>query len=291
MKSKASIFVLLFFLNLVIPGENCENVRQYIEEALALRGNPKHFKKIEALYKKAIRLNPRCAEAHNNLGDLYENVGRFDDAIREYETAVQLAPDEALSYFGLGDVYYKTNRVDEAITWYEKGLKYDPEDTATKDNLVKLHDIKEKGVIRAETIKRMLTKSRTRGITNTVTPMNTPPSLSFNDKLIPFDFDKWHIRPDARKQLNEIGKALEGMDFGNDSIVVIGHTDVRGTEKYNDWLSMKRAQSVVDYLTTYFELKRAIFRPVGKGEMVPLCLENSESCHAVNRRVEIEIKN
>jgi len=67
--------------------------------------------KKEQLYKKAIELCPTYAEAHNNLGDVYEWQGRFGEAVAQYQEAVRLMPNEPLSYLSLGDVYFKTNRL------------------------------------------------------------------------------------------------------------------------------------------------------------------------------------
>lgn len=200
--------------------------------------------------------------------------------------AKDLKPSEPLPYFGLGDIYFKTNRYKEAKEWYEKGLKYDPNDRPSRERLALLSDIVSGGVIRAETIRGML--SVTRG------PAEIVP-ISFGEGLIPFDFNKSDIRPDAQPQLDEIGKALRDVLAGGKDISLIeiaGHTDIRGTDEYNLDLSDKRAKSVINYLANNFNIPKDRFMPRGYGERKNLCTSGASEakdtpCNALNRRVEI----
>jgi superkiller protein 3 len=53
-------------------------------------------------YKESLRLEPHSAKPHNNLGVEYYNLGRLDDAIREFETALELKPQFADAHYNLG---------------------------------------------------------------------------------------------------------------------------------------------------------------------------------------------
>ena len=61
-----------------------------------------------------------------------------------------------------------------------------------------------------------------------------------------FDFDRSTLRPDGRRKLDEVSDALRGTQY--DTIVVTGHTDRIGTERYNQQLSERRADRVKKYL-------------------------------------------
>jgi peptidoglycan-associated lipoprotein len=61
-----------------------------------------------------------------------------------------------------------------------------------------------------------------------------------------YDFDKATLRPESKEALDGIIKVLE--DNPNITIELGAHTDRKGTEKYNEELSQRRAQAVVDYL-------------------------------------------
>ena len=58
------------------------------------------LQQIESLLKKAIALDPKFAEAHLQLGNLYSDQSKYAEAIPEYVRARELDP-------GLGDVYYR----------------------------------------------------------------------------------------------------------------------------------------------------------------------------------------
>lgn len=288
-----TVLVISLILGLFSPvmADACGAARQYMDRAKRLSKSAADLERKASLYGEAVRLSPKCAEAHNNLGDVYEKLGKFTKAIREYKETIKLAPNVPFPYFGLGDIHFKTNRYDDAISWYEKGLKYEPGDRLTLKRLALLKDIKKGGVIDSQTLVQLLTVTRGSGET---------PSVSFGEKLIPFDFNNAEIRADARMQLDEIGKALrvvlgEGESTRGIRVVrrkraefeIVGHTDVRGGSQYNMKLSLQRAENVVAYLVEQYGIPRGALKPVGLGEQHPLCGSDTESCHAMNRRVEI----
>ncbi len=61
-----------------------------------------------------------------------------------------------------------------------------------------------------------------------------------------YDFDSWVLRPQFKDSLNGLVQTM----YDNPTIIIelASHTDSRGTEVYNDTLSQRRAQAVVDYL-------------------------------------------
>lgn len=79
----------------------------------------------------------------------------------------------------------------------------------------------------------------------------------------------------------------------NDSIQIIevqGHADERGSAAHNDELSTRRAEVVVDYLTTAGVHRRRL-RPRGFGSTRPVTSGDDESAWSRNRRVEFMIAN
>jgi peptidoglycan-associated lipoprotein len=61
-----------------------------------------------------------------------------------------------------------------------------------------------------------------------------------------YDFNKATLRPESQKALDELVAMLD--DNPNVSIELLAHTDRIGSDAYNETLSQRRAQSVVDYL-------------------------------------------
>lgn len=108
-----------------------------------------------------------------------------------------------------------------------------------------------------------------------------------------FDFDKATIRPDAEPTLKAVAEAL--VQFKGKRIRLVGHTDSKGTDSYNDALSRKRAESVKKWLSGQSNLKGSDFLSEGKGKReprVPNTLPNGQDDpdgRQKNRRVEIRI--
>ncbi|MCL2597477.1 MAG: OmpA family protein [Paludibacter sp.] len=102
-----------------------------------------------------------------------------------------------------------------------------------------------------------------------------------------FDFDKWTIRPESEPELQKLHDLLT--DNPTIKIHIVGHTDDRGTDAYNDNLSLHRAESVYNEMVRRgIDKSRMTFE--GKGKRVPVCTEDdSEECRAKNRRVEFTI--
>lgn len=100
-----------------------------------------------------------------------------------------------------------------------------------------------------------------------------------------FAFDSSELRPEARRTLDELLAAVEdGVLVG--SIQVGGHTCDIGTERYNQGLSERRAQSVVDYLVGR-GLSADRIVATGYGELRPRFPNDGEDNRSRNRRVEI----
>src|SRR5439155_27368106 len=70
-------------------------------------------------YRQAIAINPRHAQAHNNLGQILERDRRFDEAAAAYRQAVDSQPAFRLGRFNLGRMLLALGRTGEAIVELE----------------------------------------------------------------------------------------------------------------------------------------------------------------------------
>ena len=111
------------------------------------------------------------------------------------------------------------------------------------------------------------------------------------DKIY-YDYDKATLRPESKRELDRLVAALEqlpGLD-----IQLRSHTDSRGTDAYNQDLSQRRAQSVVDYLiASGIASARFTAKGFGESQLLNECadgVECSSQKHQRNRRTEFEIK-
>jgi tetratricopeptide (TPR) repeat protein len=60
-----------------------------------------------------------------------ESDARYAQAINAYQAALKLQPDKAEAYTNIGVVYYQTNKLDDAITQFKKALEMDAKDAET----------------------------------------------------------------------------------------------------------------------------------------------------------------
>ena len=86
--------------------------------------------------------------------------------------------------------------------------------------------------------------------------------------------------------LNKIARVLN--QYGKTTVTVIGHTDSVGSHEYNQGLSEKRAQSVLDYFAGQ-AVNPLRLEAYGRGETEPRADNNTESGRQLNRRVELWI--
>lgn len=86
-------------------------------------------------YQSAIGLNPDYVEAHNDLGIVYDKQGKFDEAVREYQTALKLRPEHIEAHNNLGIVYEKQGRYDDAVIEFQTILRIRPDSINAHKNL------------------------------------------------------------------------------------------------------------------------------------------------------------
>jgi outer membrane protein OmpA-like peptidoglycan-associated protein len=106
-----------------------------------------------------------------------------------------------------------------------------------------------------------------------------------------FDLNKYNIRKDAEIEIQKVIAAME--KYPSLKIQVNSHTDSRGPDPYNLWLSQRRAEATVNYMIAQGIAKdRLIGEGYGETRLVNNC-GNSVKCsseeHQLNRRSEFII--
>jgi tetratricopeptide (TPR) repeat protein len=77
-------------------------------------------------YQMALTLNPRYAEALNNLAAVYHGEHNYRLAERNYKKALKYAPNSAVTYGNLGTAYLSDQKYKQGAEAYQKALKLDP---------------------------------------------------------------------------------------------------------------------------------------------------------------------
>lgn len=101
-----------------------------------------------------------------------------------------------------------------------------------------------------------------------------------------FDVGKSAVKPDAQTNLQNLSKILN--KYEDTEILVEGHTDATGSEDSNMDLSLRRAQSVSNYLQTW-QVMPTRLHIQGYGETQPVASNETAEGRQANRRVEIAI--
>ena len=101
-----------------------------------------------------------------------------------------------------------------------------------------------------------------------------------------FDNDSAVLKAGYLPTLDKISRVLN--QYGKTTVTVIGHTDSVGTTQYNQALSERRAQSVLDYFAGQ-KVNPLRLESYGKGETEPRADNGTEAGRALNRRVELWI--
>jgi cytochrome c-type biogenesis protein CcmH/NrfG len=85
--------------------------------------------------KAAAERNPSDAETRIQLGNLYFDAERYDEATRWYEAAVGIDPKNVNASTDLGITYYYTNKPDAALAQFDRSLAIDPTHSKTLLNI------------------------------------------------------------------------------------------------------------------------------------------------------------
>lgn len=106
-----------------------------------------------------------------------------------------------------------------------------------------------------------------------------------------YNFDKWDILPASKIELNKLVKIMN--DNPEIKVELHSHTDARGSDLYNQWLSQKRSDSAVRYIIAKgIRRTRIVAKRYGESQLQNHC-SDGVNCpdveHRKNRRTEFKI--
>jgi len=104
---------------------------------------------------------------------------------------------------------------------------------------------------------------------------------------VTFGFDSAGLRQEFFDVLDSV--ALVVTEFEQTVLIVDGHTDSQGSERYNLELSQQRAEAVGRYLISQ-QVRPVRIATYGYGEQYPIASNDTEAGRAQNRRVELTLQ-
>lgn len=120
-------------------------------------------------------------------------------------------------------------------------------------------------------------------------PVVLPDLSGSPDLIVYFRFDKYDVMDKYQQQIDDV---IAQLPHGVERVYMVGHTDSRGTNAYNDRLSRNRVEAVAAYMSAAHPKFNAVKELDSKGEMLLTndCGDGAECdpyAHFLNRRVEV----
>ena len=95
------------------------------------------------LWVNTCQVSPNSHNAWNNIGDDYDKLAQYENAIKGFGQSFAIKPNYADAYHNQANIFYKIGRLDLARKGYETALHYNPSLVQTYQTLVQL-DVMEK---------------------------------------------------------------------------------------------------------------------------------------------------
>ncbi|MBV8857559.1 MAG: OmpA family protein [Acidobacteria bacterium] len=98
------------------------------------------------------------------------------------------------------------------------------------------------------------------------------------------------LLPEAKAEIDEAAARVKSENLKGWIVEVLGYADSTGNTERNRSLSERRAESVINYLVTKYDLPlRRLVQPFGYGDQSPVATNDTSEGRAQNRRVEMKV--
>jgi TolB-like protein/Tfp pilus assembly protein PilF len=106
---------------------NPNYARAYYWYGFLLSDSLGRYEEALALYRKAAELDPLSAPIIVAIGAALESLGRFGEALARFKKALEVDPGYSSAYSSIGGHYWSVSgKSDEAVVWFAKGISLDP---------------------------------------------------------------------------------------------------------------------------------------------------------------------
>ena len=111
------------------------------------------------------------------------------------------------------------------------------------------------------------------------------PSLPSATVKVQFEYDSDRLTPEGVAALVPLGEALQDPRLKDFRFLIAGHTDAKGSDRYNETLSQRRARAVREHLIATYrvEPRRLTAKGFGRRQLA----DPSRPEDPINRRVEV----
>jgi len=244
------------------------------------------------------------SQGHNNIGgfDIFKSTLNENG---EWNSPVALpypvnTPDDDIFYYPINDEKGYMSRVEKDGMGKEDIYLIDltpPEKLAVNEIKEEANTPDSSGIAKKEDkleeVAKVEESKAVKTDDNIIESRKKESEKQYHLKPVFFGFDSYALSDNAKQKLNLVKTLID--NYPEISIVVIGHTDALGPDAYNQYLSEKRAESVVQYLTS-IGVDKSKLSIKGLSENKPVAInKNSDGTDSrkgrqLNRRVGFEIR-
>jgi outer membrane protein OmpA-like peptidoglycan-associated protein len=287
MKQAMLVFSLMILWPISAFGdEACEKAREYYRHGVELL----RYEDRKEAFRKATELCPNYADAFVNLADACENLHEYDKAGHYYNKALSIKPGLFAGLVGLAELCLKSGRYQKAYDTFLKCQAIKPDNESVKSGLkVASHQLKRgrKFLASNEIISCLQEDSVFQVMC--MCPGEKYAFMKTRVCIPNVEFNSNSISPTAegRRQLDEIGKALQSLTLNDTKLLLTGHADSFGSPDTNMKLSENRTVALMEYLTSKYGVNRDLITIRFLGADWPIADNGSAWGRQRNRRVEI----
>ena len=251
----------------------------WLQKGVALESQGVYEEAIQ-MYTKAIELDDHYADAYLKRGQAYRVAHSTEpmEALEDFNKAVALDPTNAEAYYQRGLLL--------AFIIYNEDARTDMKTAAGLG-----HEGAKQWLANTEgqPLSEMKQEAEATGGEEKGPRVDLKDYLpSKSEPMAHFDFNKANIKKSDHALLDEIALVLKDT-LPDVKILVAGHTDNSGSEKYNAQLALKRAEAVKSYLVARRGINPERIAIKGYGESSPVDTNETEEGRAKNRRSQIQI--
>lgn len=288
MKKVQCCFVVFFIICMswqTVFAQEKGSPLEWFNKGMALKNNGVYEEAIK-MFTKAIELDKNYVDAYLQRGHAYwvSDVISYRESMADFDKAISLAPANGEAYYqrGLFNAFLLNNEdartdMEAAAGLGHKGAKNWLFGSSKIAKASSVTEMKKE----ADSETKTIAAKEKRADLREFLPSKTEP-------MIYFDFDKSNIKKEFHAILDEVGGVLKDK-LPDVKIIVAGHTDNMGEEKYNDKLSLSRADAVKTYLQELHGVSPERIIIKGYGLSNPIDTNETEEGRAKNRRAHIQI--
>lgn len=102
------------------------SLKEYSHALNASSESDEILNSLERIWQKKVDENPKDAEAHANLGVVFQKQKRYSEALQEYRNAEALNPSNINTKINIGTLYQEQKKYDMAVSVYDSILNIQP---------------------------------------------------------------------------------------------------------------------------------------------------------------------